>query len=305
MSYSNIKIIGTPAPDGIPKSWNPEAYESAIRYLFRALLLRFSVSSLVIRHIRRPVIVRPYPTWNSMEAYTADAHGLEAAPRGERLRYTRDDPRTAWDETGQLAPGMAVGTGVGSESTISFTPADWERPNAPIRLHNGGGVPIYADAALAHELVHAMRSSWGENLSLRFDPRLDRDWRMGSSEEYYATIITNMYQSQRGLPLLTAYQFQVPLRFIPNSRGVLHPYVQLERRWLGRLFQQIPTLAHGLAQIPELHCEYNPFRQFLSMDYALIPDIPPRAIVPRLIGPPFPPAPLFTREDMFGPRDAP
>lgn len=68
-------------------------------------------------------------------------------------------------------------------------------PALPAR--RSGDFPIRSDLTLLHEMAHAIRQMWG----VWYEQPVDNggyDWYMQDSEEYFATVVANMYASERG-----------------------------------------------------------------------------------------------------------
>lgn len=300
MRVGRFVIDGTDRPVNYEGEWSSHRYEQMIAGLLRHFVFGFGVSRLLTMHLRHQVTVRPAQRWNEGTADTVATNGLDALPRGQRTLIRRDDPGTAWDDTGLPEYNPTPGTGIGTSSTIRFSPEEWERDNAPIAA--GPNAQLTADATLVHEIVHALRNSWGVSVSRRFDDDRTNEWWMDNSEEYYATVLMNMYLSERGFSRATSYRLPTRMRMVPNHQGLQHPYIILERRWIGAFFADMGPVAQGLAGLNQHECPYNPFRQYQTMDYRMVPLIHPVHRPPEVIGPPSPPAPLMGAERIFGRR---
>ncbi len=283
-------VYGDPPPQGAPASFNPHAYVNAVVNIIRTFVRGFEVPRLVEAHQRHFVVVKPFRDWRGGTASTVAMNGFDALPRGERARIPQDDPTTAWDDTGLLTARNDVGTGRGTPSYIGYTPSDFDATNAPIGP--GDWAPLYADAVFVHEMVHAVRNAWGVAITHRFGDDRTEVWHMENTEEFYATVIMNMYNSQRRIPLHTAYEVQTRMRLERNTRGLDHPYLRLQHRYIEGFFRDIPTLAKALADLPERVCPYNPFRDYRENRYDRAPLIVPGRRPPALIGPPSPEPPL-------------
>jgi hypothetical protein len=277
-------IYGDRAPRGAPANWSAARYEAAVVRIIRTFVRGFDVPRLLEQHLRHFVVVQPYVDWRQGRATTVAMNGFDALPRGQRELIGSDVPNTAWDDTGLNDYIAGSGTGRGTPSYVDYTPSDWLGSNAPIP--DDDHAPFYEDAAFVHELVHAVRNSWGVAVTRRFGDDRRLVWHMENTEEFYATVIMNMYNAQRRIPLTTSYQVQTRMQLEPNPRGANHPYLRIERQWIAKFFPDIRTLAAGLAALPREACRYNPFRDFLEGAYDVAPVIRPGTRPYALIGPP-------------------
>lgn len=92
------------------------------------------------------------------------------------------------------APAGGVGTGRGSDVVLYYSPADWLAKNAS----STGALP---DEVLFHELIHVTRELRGLQTRLP----VDGGGGYGNEEEYLATMLTNLYLSEKGVALRGAY----------------------------------------------------------------------------------------------------
>ena len=87
------------------------------------------------------------------------------------------------------------GTGTGSDVVLFYSPEDWEGRKSGTDDFPGAE----PDETLFHELVHVTRQLRG----LQTGRRVDGDF--GNEEEYLATMIANLYLSEKGKPLRGVY----------------------------------------------------------------------------------------------------
>jgi hypothetical protein len=63
----------------------------------------------------------------------------------------------------------------------------------------------------------------------RFDPyNRERVWGFVNTEEYYSTLVENMYRSERGVALRMDYDTADRMSWVSNTMGAEHPYIRLE-----------------------------------------------------------------------------
>ena len=121
-----------------------------------------------------------------------EAEGKDAAAAGTEIKVTRPGGRVGYDR----------GTGKGADTTIRFD------PNAYTKACASRGPGSLADEIVLHEMVHAARKMRG----IQFDKQVagypnsfianhdDYD----TEEEFLAIVVTNVYTSRAGRPLLRA-----------------------------------------------------------------------------------------------------
>lgn len=132
-----------------------------------------------------------------------------------------------------------LGTGQGSPVKISF------------QLRGGNHCSVFGnkDEVLLHELVHATRATTGtqRNIQMRNYDRF---------EEFLAITITNIYRSERRLPLRDGHGCD---RMVEDIAGFRHTY----RLHLARLKQDVKNeaLYRNLGAIPASLVSWNPFRK--------------------------------------------
>jgi hypothetical protein len=146
----------------LPAPWNVLRYENVVLKLLETVD-KSDVGGLVIKDLRRPLMIRPFIWSPDNNAFTIPDSSVAATKAGSAVSCT--------------TPGAtAVGTGVGSNVTMWFKPAN--------RL-----VP---DATLLHEIVHALRMMLGRRTCI---PAAIDDFHR--DEEYYAILIGNIFMSEK------------------------------------------------------------------------------------------------------------
>jgi hypothetical protein len=123
------------------------------------------------------------------------------------------------------APGCSKGDGQGSDSHLSYTAQMWppysSKRYLPSKLAETAKAPgNMADEILFHELVHATRQMRGVMCNLHVNHDYDNE------EEYIATIITNIYLSEKtGRDLVADHRDHILSKadadaFLENPQGV-------------------------------------------------------------------------------------
>ena len=149
----------------LPVPWSPERYENAIVSLLQRLQ-GSRVGGAVLSQMTRPLTIRPF-IWTPANALAMPLTRLHA---------------TEFDRSTHCSAGQPEvhGTGHGTTVTIWITPANRRVP----------------DATLLHEMVHALRMMRGVLTCLSYGADFDRE------EEYFAILITNIFQSELGRTLM-------------------------------------------------------------------------------------------------------
>ena len=92
-------------------------------------------------------------------------------------------------------PAGGVGTGRGADVLLYYSPADW------LPKDSSFGAGSRPDEVLFHELIHVTRELRGLQTRLP----VEGGGGYGNEEEYLATMLTNLYLSEKGQPLRGAY----------------------------------------------------------------------------------------------------
>jgi hypothetical protein len=171
--------------------------------------------------------------------------------------------------------GTIKGTGKGSGAAVFFSPEIWESQN-----RGPGSAP---DEVLYHELVHVTRMLRGQ---MTFTP-VTGEGGYGNVEEFMATVITNIYISERGKPLRGSYGFtgNQPIKHVEiNGVTVMHVHAPRPSGWnvmadpekfyqnpqktkpsprelVQMLLDKQPTFYRDLSQLPDGMPKFNPVKQ--------------------------------------------
>lgn len=139
---------------------------------------------------------------------------------------------------------------------LNFSPEVLMGPDA-IRLGIVGMPGALPDAALLHELVHAQRCVSGLSEKVQLTNSLHR---YHDQEEFFATIVTNIYLSELGSPRLrNGHGLEIlPAGGDTDGRVLIsNDYVDLVKKYC----TQHPRLSRALAKVKT---QYNPFRAYYS-----------------------------------------
>jgi hypothetical protein len=201
------------------------------------------------------------------------------------------------DSAAAAAPGKSPekgppgsGTGLGSDSTLQFTPHDWSPVSEAQNLN-------VVDEVLLHELVHAVRQALGREDSDHLRAPLKRLARGDGSdatlmapdsilkeagltkempdrhsqiynnlEEFIAVVITNIYRSEnRRSGLVRDHLGDNELIWpMTNPRNFLIVW----RNQLARMCNEMPSLCNRLASVS---CAFNPVFELYAADGRFIP----------------------------------
>lgn len=151
----------------------------------------------ITRLLQHKKIVSIYPMDDRMaarigadNANTSPLEAADSAPKGASdrqrpywYRGNPDNPATREDERDDMVPQL-VGTGVGSDVVISFTPTNIKAK----KVFDRG-----PESVLFHELVHTLRIFQG----LR-NPVPTDNIKWMNEEEWLAVVLTNIYMSAGG-----------------------------------------------------------------------------------------------------------
>jgi hypothetical protein len=253
-------------------------FERAVFDLLRQIDQR-KVGQLILEAIRRTSITTPagqarpgevriVPAESLCESVADAAVGAGATPRGQA---------EIGCESGR--PTGVVGTGQGSDVNLPFrvnrVAADGE-VCAP-----EGGAGLDPDAALLHELVHALRALRGVLLCVPTQEAFD------NLEEFIAIAVVNVYLAEppRPRPLRQHHQ-GFPVWNRQAEPGWFYP-----DRAIGIRFMQVPPFLdvfNLLANIPPGTCPFNPVRDYMLGTTGRLPALPPRAPRPSQPAPPDP-----------------
>ena len=137
------------------------------------------------------------------------------------------------DDTGEVTAGR-LGTGLGTDSKITFTPQQW--------ADRSGLVGYAPHEVLMHELVHSVFTMNGKSNSTPLRGTM-RSYH--NLNEWYAVLITNVFCSELGRPLLNDYSNMPKLLFYQHN----FLQVRQHRRWIEHMFAVFPRLCFDLSSI--------------------------------------------------------
>jgi hypothetical protein len=137
--------------------------------------------SLLIEHSRR-----------TQEGQAVPKSWKDATPKGKKA--LDPSPGDKHDPTGGV-----YGTGLGSDVTIQYTPAQW-REAASTCTKGLCGPGSARDEVLLHEVFHGLRVMMGKLLSVPMGDGYN------TQEEFFAILVTNVYQAEMGRPLRGNHQ---------------------------------------------------------------------------------------------------
>jgi hypothetical protein len=255
----NITIDGSSAPEGAPR-WDPAQYERVVR---RNLIHVFNspVGHCIIPQITRQLRIIPHPTFAPDGADAFPDDWAAARLRGATVFQCGMPAEPGQPAMGEPLPDAAPGTGVGSASTIRFTPADWYDPSRryggfisllPSRREGAPGT--YSDEVLCHELVHSIRQMRGVMQCV------GRGDIYATHEEFCAVEVANVYASCRGRPIAGDYWHSTVREGLVSPFGEQTARQRDEDRWIERMRTEQPGFVYALSRISRESASYNPFR---------------------------------------------
>jgi hypothetical protein len=178
-------------------------------------------------------------------AYTLAADPRKAAPRAARLAPEPDDD----DREERFGRRQETGTGEGSDAEIHYDPFGFE-------------LGVNRFAALVHELVHAVREMSG-----LLDPipteRLLESYH--NEEDYFATLVENIYRSEALSRLLLGFDGQMVPEDLGMSVGLLKDATDglPHRRLVSKLVTQMTGLCRNIRNHVPVGVAFNPIREFM------------------------------------------
>ena len=227
------------------KSWVAH-YEHRVVGLLNAIRATRTGAAILDSVVKR-VTIRPLENPFEVNAFASprncrNAIELLAEPVGCR-------PGAVWE----------LGTGMGTASTIYFTPGTYS-PGDPLMnkryKHDVAGKK--PDEVLCHELVHAMRHTQGE---------LDRR-PMGDGfdkvDEFHAIMVANIYCSERGRPLRRNHHGSAPMQHEFATDGFR--FYAWYNKLVSKFVSDLPELARQLSRI---NCPWNPVREHFEYQQIL------------------------------------
>lgn len=199
----------------------------------------------VIDAIVGSVTVRPLKNPSRDGASARPLYRMHATQMGERLVRCGDDP----------APG--IGSGLGSTSTVFFTPGVYTRGDA-LQKYSPDAPAGRPEEVLLHELVHAMRHTVGE---------LDRSCMKDDynrMDEFQAIMVCNIFCSERDRPLRRNHDSHDPMPrdFAADAFRFYATY----NRPISKFVSDHPDLSRQLKKVP---CAWNPIREHFDYQQVL------------------------------------
>lgn len=143
-----------------------------------------------------------------------------------------------------------VGTGGGTEALLRYTPSWFPRRS---RRRQGIAGGLVQDAALLHELVHALRITRG----------VVRVERMGEGydlhDEFMAILIENMYLSEQGRPLRGDHRGDRIL--VLRDAAAVTAWCLEHGRFVAQFAGDLPDVAMNYLLFPPGRPAFNPFHE--------------------------------------------
>jgi hypothetical protein len=223
-----------------PMENNPDFYEQTVQGLMRDLETKSTVSKLVVHAINRnPHQLRIIPL--------TLAEVMAPTSRGAWPQWT--DPTGAFPKNIAVCGGgqcQAV-AGPGSDVVLNYEPYSTQ-----LDVADDPGNNRQPDDALLHELVHCLRIMSGLYDGSDYLPGYH------NAEEFFAILITNMYQGQRGRVRSLRADYARPFNALPgrwtdSQSDIYHQYKQQ----LDRLSSEMPDLCGHFRTMDGF---WNPFR---------------------------------------------
>jgi hypothetical protein len=216
-------------------------YEQRVA-LYLGRIRATKTGAAVLDAIRRPITIAPLSNPTKVNAITSPTVCADATQVGQPLIGCRG---------AGLPP---VGTGLGSRSTIHYTPGTWTRGDAlQNRKYSPDAPGARPDEVLLHELVHGMRHTQGE---LDRSPMRDG---FGRVDEFQAILVCNIYCSERGRPLRRNHHGHSPMptEFATEAFRYL--------AWYHKEIRKFVFDHYDLAkQINRVGCPWNPIREHFN-----------------------------------------
>jgi hypothetical protein len=253
-------------------------YEQAVHELLDTLWASWTGWAVIRQVVDTGKQVTIVPLLNSevtkelgmRRAFAMPKNLADATPRGAELfRGGADDPATKEDERFKTYWGR--GTGKGTDCQIHYSPEDYAVLPMCSKTVTTNCVPSYftrdrgADTILIHELTHALREMKGQSYRM---PTWYQDY--DNQEEFFATLVQNIYASERAKKALTAdHHGGVLAPELATSDGFFGrqgqrpiSMLQLENRLLvSRFISENPDLCHDL--ITRGTAPFNPIKEMI------------------------------------------
>ena len=252
-------------------------HQDSIADCLRCFTSKGSGRALLMELGRTPHTITVMPHWlyfltlPNQDFRSATTKGLRA---GQILSHVIDGiPDNLRDSYAKGAPipnlvgrGTGTGTGAGASVIIYYSVRTWT--DALYTDYTVGAAGFQPDEVLFHELVHATRRIRGKETSVTVEGRPN----FGNIEEYLATVIANIYLSEKDARLVGAYTtsstnppkdwsvMKDPGGFYGNNDGLSMPPDQLMDT-----FQRTQMLFyHDLALLPTPP-RFNPVRTHFKL----------------------------------------
>jgi len=169
--------------------------------------------------------------------------------------YAKHHPVMQTINLGQFSvmmPNGTFGTGRGSDVVVEYHPATFRQLNVNMRRIQPGAGP---GEVLYHELIHALRMSWG----LFIRSSVVEHLHMDNFEEFCAIVAANIYRSERGFN-----QLRLDHRGLqPVASGLADPAVYY-RRFQSSFEDWFRSQREFCLQLAASPAQFNPLRHAAS-----------------------------------------
>ena len=208
---------------------------------------RSRTGAALIRAIAKPITIRPLKKPREVNAFARPDSCLDS------IELFADAAVCGSTDI------LDMGTGMGSPSTVFYTPGTWTPGDRLMNKKYSPDAPgARPDEVLFHELVHAVRQGHGERDRTPMKDDFDR------VDEFHAIMICNMYCSERARPLRRNHHGNKTMdtKFSSDAFVFYAWYSEL----VSKFVSDLPDLSRELKAV---RCPFNPIREHFDYQEVL------------------------------------
>ena len=220
-------------------------YEYEVNGVYMTMQLS-RVGVALVDSLPRQLFIRPY-TGTDPNAVAKPVDRLAAEEAGHRS-YRCDNAAPRLDAAGN----PLLGTGVGTDSIIKFTPSQFLTSGMADARKKKLPPGARRDEVLFHEMVHSLRQMVGMMNCTTGYPGFD------TKEEVWAIMTTNVYCSAWRRPLRRDHD-----GFSTMTDDEIAGFYKKFEVMIGYMCVDLPTFTRNVAQID--YIKFNPFREYYRL----------------------------------------
>jgi hypothetical protein len=281
--FTGVKVDG----GGFLGLSGDDQWKMSVCFLLRSTRQSTTGSAILnaIAATGKSLVIRPFPDKSACNADAGPGSWEDATRKEHPVLPGSDDPKTPGDDRFKpvteysgvrrvlsLPEEPRIGTGIGSDCEIRFSPEMWGYGGS---CGTGGQPGARPGEILFHEMVHAYRQMAGHSFSL---PTIGTRRRYDNVEEFIAILLTNLFATDSTNHMASGKLRASHWGFDALAAPQAHQWSfnKANRTILDALLLEEPILVAAIKDAP---CSFHPIKEYLLYRIAL--GTAPDALIPE------------------------